>query len=186
MKFETDFDLLKVVYIHEAPLSLQRTVKIYGPLMLKQTIFLSILFSILIENPKVSIIGSTFGTWIGGTTVITAFLHFLYQKTGDLEQEAAKKELIEFVKKLNHLDINTNLELLLKTEQDDKTEYEIYLNENKLPVLMQRKYLLIPSYTSDGEIKDTGVIQEHVMFSKKYSFSKGTKSKSLNLVPKTV
>ena len=86
-----------------------------------------------------------------------------------------KNSAVKLVKELpnsfNSLNIKTNDNLLGKSKLE-KTEYKIRINENKMPQLIQSKYILVPSYGPKGEVRNTSVVQEHQLFSKKYVLSK--------------
>lgn len=91
-------------------------------------------------------------------------------------QQQALHRLGLLISQMNSLEFNTNFNLLLNSQIYEK-KYNIKFNENKLPSLLQQKYILIPTYDYKGEIKKTSFVQEHVVGSKEYILSLGTPSR---------
>lgn len=87
-----------------------------------------------------------------------------------------KKLLIQ----LNDLNIKTDYDLLLDSKPY-KREYKIKLNEKKLPIVLESKYIMVPTYNFNGDVKDTSILQEHVVGSKKYVLSLGSPKKQFKL-----
>lgn len=50
-------------------------------------------------------------------------------------------------------------------------KYKVELNKQQLPHLKEETYILVPSYTFNGDIKDTSILQEHRIESKEYVLS---------------
>ncbi len=96
----------------------------------------------------------------------------------DLYKEKSEQELKKLVSKLKDSNIETSYELIKQSKQYDR-KYEIRLNEQKIPQILQSKYILLPTYDYAGRIKDTSVLQEHVMGSKDYVLSLGSPKKVL-------
>jgi len=80
---------------------------------------------------------------------------------------------------LNQLNLNTDSELLLKS-QKYKTEYNFNHNDSTTPKLEERKYIMIPVY-ENGEEKEVSVLQEHIIGTKTYSLSLGSPKKVVKL-----
>ena len=95
--------------------------------------------------------------------------------------DKSKSDLIKLVPKLDALNIRTSYTLLCNAEQYDK-EYTIYYNKDKLPSLLESKYVLVPYYSYNGEISDVSITQEHIVGSNNYELSVGSPSKKLKLV----
>lgn len=99
-----------------------------------------------------------------------------------LPYDPYKEEALQRLRKLsedfNDLDIDTSCELLLKTEMEAHI-YNLRLNEDKLPIIMENKYLLVPVYNNLGDVKKISVLQEHVVGSKQYVLSMGRPKKKL-------
>lgn len=96
----------------------------------------------------------------------------------DLFKDKSELDLKKLVSKFKDANIDTTYELLKQSKQYDR-KYEIKLNENKLPQIIQSKYILVPTIDYLGTVKDTSVLQEHVMGSKKYVLSLGSPKKVL-------
>ena len=98
----------------------------------------------------------------------------------DRYKNISEIDLKQLVTKLKDLNVNTSYDLLRKSELDDK-EYRFRLNEHKLPELVESKFILVPSYNFDGEIKASHIEQEHVVGSKVYTLSIGSKRRQTEL-----
>ena len=94
----------------------------------------------------------------------------------DYYKEKSTPQLQGLVNKLRAIDVETDFELIKKTTLDGRV-YNLHLNEKKIPQLVESKYLLVPSYSYSGNIKDTSIVQEHVIGSDKYVLSHGSKVK---------
>lgn len=90
--------------------------------------------------------------------------------------------LIMLASQLNDLNVKTNADLLKESEVY-KTEYKLLVNENKLPIITQKKYILVPTYNGLGNITDTSILQEHILGSDEYELSIGSPEKKLVLKP---
>ena len=110
-----------------------------------------------------------------GGAVTFALIFFTIQKQ-DPYKELSDEALIELCGSLKNIGIDTDFDLLKESKVDGKI-YNFKLNEKKFPQIIESKYILIPSYNHNGEVNDTSVVQEHVMFSKEYIISKGTNQK---------
>ena len=82
--------------------------------------------------------------------------------------------------KLGDINVETDFELLKKSELDSR-KYNVKINEKKLPEIVCSKYILVPSYGFDGKVKDTTLLQEHIIGSKSYVLSVGSPQKKLKL-----
>lgn len=115
-----------------------------------------------------------------GSSVTIAFMYFSAKKNDPLkvESDEALKKLCYSLKDIN---INTDFDLLKKSRVDGKI-YNFKLNEKKIPQIIESKYILVPSYDNNGDIKDTSIVQEHAMFSSEYILSRGSMEKKKVLV----
>ena len=112
-------------------------------------------------------------------------LEFLFLKLlGDIYVDEAKDDLKMLIPQLRDLQINTNYELLLKSELY-QTKYKIKFNEKKLPYILQSKYVMIPTYNYNGDEAETSILQEHVVGTKEYVLSLGSPKKQLKLAYST-
>lgn len=98
----------------------------------------------------------------------------------DSYKEEAESKLKDLLSQLKDLYINTDFDLLLKSELYKK-QYQIKLNEKKLPYILESKYIMVPTYDSNGKMMDTSFLQEHVVGSDEYVLSLGSPTKVLKL-----
>jgi len=125
------------------------------------------------------------------TALLALPMEYLTVVTLDLiEQKMAKKDnykekaiikLKSLVSKLQDLGVETDYDLLLQSKLYERVN-NLYLNENKLPEIMTSKYILVPSYNHSRDIKNTSILQEHIIGSSDYVLSIGTKAKEYKLV----
>lgn len=99
---------------------------------------------------------------------------------GDIYRMKSEDDLEKLVSDLERINIETSYDLIKKSECYDRI-VNLKINENKLPELIESKYILIPSYDYNGEITDTSVVQEHVIGSEEYQIFKGSPKKVLKL-----
>ena len=102
------------------------------------------------------------------------------KKTDDYKIQS-EKDLRKLALQLQELDVRTDYSLLKESELDGK-EYEIRLNEKKIPQIVEKKYVLVPSYDYKGDIIDTSIEQEHVVGSNNYVLSLGSKKRKKQTV----
>ena len=107
--------------------------------------------------------------------------YFAYKEYGDHYKELAIKDLKRLVSLLKDNDIIADYDLLLKSEVYEK-KYKLRLNEDKIIEVLESKYILVPTYDFNGHIKDTSILQEHVIGSDDYVLSFGSPAKKLKLV----
>ena len=89
----------------------------------------------------------------------------------DAYRERAYRRLPRLARQMNDNNVKTSEELLLRSCLDAK-EYHFYWNENKLPAILEQKYILVPTYSDDGE-KDMPIVQEHTIGTNRYVLSIG-------------
>ena len=99
---------------------------------------------------------------------------------GDIYRSTAEKRLHLLLSELEQINISTSYDLLLETCLYAK-KLSIKLSDIKLPYLLEEKYYYIPTYDSLGEVKDTSILQEHIIGSLDYVLSIGSPSPSLKL-----
>ena len=90
----------------------------------------------------------------------------------------SKNDLLILVSKLKDLYIKTDNNLLLKSELISK-KYKINLNKESLIEIMESKYILVPTYDFNGNVKNTSILQEHIIGSNNYVLSIGSPKKEL-------
>lgn len=107
----------------------------------------------------------------GGVIMIMWFLQCCLGY--DVYAKQASDDLKKLVSQLKKLHVNTDYDLLLQSELYKK-KYNIKLNENKIPCFLEQKYVLVPTYNYNGDIKETSILQEHVVGFKEYVLSIGS------------
>ena len=108
---------------------------------------------------------------------ITACNYAIYSATKpDVFSIKSELALRDLVRKFKDNNFNTSFELLKESELYDK-KYEIRLNENKIPEMIQSKYILVPYQDYIGNINKASLLQEHIMGSKEYVLSLGSPKK---------
>ena len=98
----------------------------------------------------------------------------------DIYKIEAIKKLKTLVLELNDNYISTDYNLLLNSNLYQRN-YKIYLNEDKLPEMLESKYVLVPTYDFNGNVKDTSILQEHIIGTNKYVLSLGSPTKQYKL-----
>ena len=99
----------------------------------------------------------------------------------DLFKERSTRRLKELAIYLNKNDINTNYNLLLQSELLEKN-YKFHLNKSVIPEIIENKYVLVPTYDFNNNIKNICIDQEHIIGTDKYVLSVGSPKKQLKLV----
>ena len=94
------------------------------------------------------------------------------------KQFMAGLDMLYLIQKLKSLNIQTTVEMLKEAEVT-KTNYKLMINENKLPVIKQNKYILIPTYSEYKIDSKVSLLQEHTLGSKKFILSIGEPQKKL-------
>lgn len=91
------------------------------------------------------------------------------------------KNLKTLIAELETINVMTNYNLLLQARLYDKA-YKFTFNKDKTPIIMQEKYIDVPSYNYDGNLKDTSILQEHMIGSSSYVLSVGEPIKKYSRV----
>ena len=99
----------------------------------------------------------------------------------DKYENISSMNLKKLVPRLADINIKTDYELLRQSELYQK-QYKVELDENKIPFLMENKYILVPTYSYSGEIVDTSILQEHEIGTKTYTLSMGEPEKRYRAV----
>ncbi len=94
----------------------------------------------------------------------------------------AQRDLTSLIQEFRKLNLNTDYNLLLKTELYKK-EYKLKFNESGIPYILEKKFYNIPAYTFNNEVKTRSVLEEHKLGSKNYDLSIDEPEKKLKLVP---
>ena len=93
----------------------------------------------------------------------------------------SKDRLTSLVRELRNINVETTYDKLIQGEYYEH-KIKIHVNENKIPLLMDNKYVLISSFGFDGKEKDTSILQEHVVGSFDYVLSVGEPEKQYRRV----
>lgn len=91
----------------------------------------------------------------------------------------ASMNLSRLLIELSKIDVWTEPKLLLNSYKY-KTEYELIKSDSKIPLVQQKKYIMVPSYVN-GEENEVSLLQEHVIGSNDYELSLGEPKKVLKL-----
>ncbi len=100
---------------------------------------------------------------------------------GDLYKKMSEVKLAKLVSEFNNNYISTDYDLLLQSEYYDHI-MEVNTSDNKMPVIVSKKYVLVPTYTYSKDVEDTSIEQEHVLGTTDYVLSVGTPKKARKLV----
>ena len=176
MKILVDYDLINSIKNVNEPMSPYKIIRNRKADWAKFNLPLYTAVDIALNNiEKVPLIlAFQFGLLITAEMIVRIPLRLDEFKT------KSDQDLKTLVTKLQDLNVETNYEMLKKSELDDKT-YKFRLNESKLPELVETKYILVPSYNYQGNIKSTSIQQDHVVGSKTYVLSIGSKQKQKQL-----
>ncbi len=177
MKIITNYDLINSVKNINEPLSPLKVVRNNKARWAKFNLPLYATINYLFQRNipgTLGILGLQFGLLITADFMVNHSLGI------DKYKNASDKDIKELVIKLQELNVETNYDLIKKSQLDGK-KYDVRLNEHKLPELVESKYILVPSYNYQGEIKTTNLKQEHVVGSKNYVLSIGSMQRQKQL-----
>ena len=99
----------------------------------------------------------------------------------DFIKDFSSERLDSLVAKLQSLQVDTTFDLLLESKVYKKVT-NLKINENKIPYLLESKYILVPTLDSLGNTTNISILQEHIIGSKKYVLSVSSPSKEKKLV----
>lgn len=111
-------------------------------------------------------------TYMGLDVVSHLMVHAITKE--DIFVDDASNNLKKLVAQFHDLNISTDYELLLQSELY-KRKYNVELKEK--PHLLESKYIMVPIYHFNGDVKDTSILQEHVVGSRQYVLSLGSPNK---------
>jgi len=115
------------------------------------------------------------------STLTFAELLALFLVKVDKYKDKSEYDLKKLVSKLKDINVDTEYELLKESTLDSR-KYSIRINDKKIPELFESKYILVPSYSYNGEIRDKSILQEHKIGSSDYYLSVGFPNKQKKLV----
>ena len=97
----------------------------------------------------------------------------------DVYKNKSSRDLIKLVSLLKeYLYLNTDMDLLKQSSLDYK-DYSINLNKEELVSIIESKYILVPVYDFNGNVKNSSILQEHSIGSCNYVLSVGSPKKIL-------
>ena len=179
MKLLTNFDLIDAINDVNQPLGPMKVIRGNKvKYILDMPLFLSagLIFQTDIEHTILAAsiaYGLTFSTdWLIDY-IATKALH----SDKDIYADNAKKKLMILSSLLKEINVKTNYDMLLESELYQK-KYKMQFNENKFPLLLEEKYILVPSYSFSGEVTDTSILQEHIKGSNRYALLVGESCKT--------
>jgi hypothetical protein len=176
MKLSIKFDMLRRIEEAKGQFKLQNTMLDnveYGVKLFTVYVVLNTIFGRTIDYTL-----SHSAMWTGVVYSFKAGLSHILNSTIN-SQFIAFSEIFQLSLELNKINVSTDVELMADAEEYHR-EYKIVFNEGIIPKILQNKYILVPTY-AEGEIKETSVLQEHIIGSKKYFLSKGSPAKQYKL-----
>lgn len=173
MKITVNFDLMDMLNETQTGISLKKTTKrVFG---------WSIVSFSIIQTLNVTL-GQDVNTL---NNMACAFLpQATMQLLMDLILSKPRKNLgciriSRLLSELSKIDVYTEPKLLLNSYKY-KTEYELIKSDSKIPLVQQKKYIMVPSYVN-GEENEVSLLQEHIIGSNDYDLSLGEPKKVLKL-----
>ncbi len=85
------------------------------------------------------------------------------------EMDDALDDLDYLSADLEEIHVMTNRDLILESETY-KTEYKFQLDKHKLPYILEKKYINVPTTKKNHEVS---LLQEHILGNREYFISKG-------------
>lgn len=167
MKLCVNYDLLDQIELANHGLKLRKIAKYSGKV---QIVMVSVnTFVELAISHKVlwayNLLLASIG-FIAMTTTLALIMEILK----DIVKTKANAKLAKLSLDLTSLNVYTTPELL-KDYQLVKTNYKFQVNDKKLPVLKQEKYIKIPTINKMGKQYEETLYQEHVLGSENYEIS---------------
>jgi len=175
MKIEINYDLLDKIREANTGLSLNKTAKFILLRTSIQTTICMIIDMIYYAKIQNLLKDLTFSFLIQGVMTITTDLIL-----SKINKSIASYDLKHLLNLLKVINIDTTYELLLDAYKY-KTDYKVRFNNDKIPVLEEKKYIMVPVY-ENGDCKEVSIVQEHIVGTRKYHLSYGKPNKVLKLV----
>lgn len=159
MKLKINYDLIKKVKDSKKGFSLQKVAKIRVAILPLHLLVL--LFYSIGGNFRDAVTGFILGQ-VHFTLTTTFFIKYLK----NIIEKYANVNLQTLALNLNDLGLKTTPELLKESEVIE-TNYKFRYIDDKLPVLTEEKYIMVPLVNNNEEI----LLQEHRVGSKNYELS---------------
>ncbi len=152
----------------------------YGPFKIvrnRQKLYTNIILPMTIGfnlgMPVTHIIKSYCGTTLFLISFETLF-DFMFSAANkseiDMFKDDANSKLQVLLPRLHDINVKTDYDKLLESQLYAR-KYKVQLNEDKIPSLIEKKFVLVPSYNFGGEETETSIMQEHVVGSHEYVLS---------------
>ncbi len=169
MKIIVNYDLIKKIKDVKEPFSGFKLIRTKGPRILKLIPFYFLINLALFNSVEQAIYCS-----LGLNVPLGILLEVMpYRIVGeDFDKLRAEKDLRKLSVQLQDLNLKTNYELLLESYEYEK-KYSIHLDENKIPYILESKYIVVPTYDYNGDIKESYIVQEHALGDKEYVLTLG-------------
>ncbi len=161
MKIKVNYDLLSKIKESKKGISLS---KIYKARLRYTILSAPLLVPLFIMYPseKEKIIPF----YIGWESLWLVIDYLIEKSFKNLKKKTSKMELDDLINELSKLGVLTNYELLQSSKVID-TNYKITLNENKIPVIKEEKYINVNLSNGYNET----ILQEHNIMSRYYDIS---------------
>lgn len=159
MKLKINYDLIKKVKDSKKGFSLQKVAKVRVAILPLHLLVL--LFYSIGGNFRDAVTGFILGQ-VHFTLTTTFFIKYLK----NIIEKYANVNLQTLALNLNDLGLKTTPELLKESEVIE-TNYKFRYIDDKLPVLTEEKYIMVPLVNNNEEI----LLQEHRVGSKNYELS---------------
>ena len=143
MKLLINYDFFDAIQDVNQPLCLEKVLrcnKIRYSVNLPLLIGLSYTFGNRLSDNIIHV-GLSYGIIIGTDILFDYIAMKALHMDSDRYAEKAKKRLLALSVKLKDINVKTNYDMLLQSELYE-SKYRICLNEDKIPSLMQEKYIL--------------------------------------------
>ena len=176
MKLVTNFDLIDAVKNSNEQFGPYKIIRNNKKRWAKVNlpIYSIIDYSIFSFPTATLLLGLQFSLLISGELVI-----YSIDKV-DRYKEKSDKDLIMLASALENINVVTDVDLIKRLQYDGK-KYHIKVNDNKMPELIENKYVIVPTYNYNGDVKSTFLLQEHAVLSDKYVISVESPVKKLIL-----
>ena len=168
MKININYDLLDKIAVSKKGYDIKRNIKILSCIEGLSTCVGAIAIASIPESSQNDIILFALKRVMGG--VCWVFIYNIIDKIFGVVKKNAEEKLRRFVGSLHMLQLTTNVEML-KEAKLVKKGYKFKLNDKKIPVLKQDKYIKIPIVNGMGERFEETLYQEHIVGTKGYDIS---------------
>lgn len=168
MKIHLNYDLMNKLATAKRGYDLKQNIKF-------QVCLQTVLFCLdaaldigLTEDHKVAWMTNLFYCIFFG--VLNTHMNNFIDKKFEIYKERVEYKIRKLASDLKILQVNTNVEMLKEAELV-QTNYKFKLNNKKIPVLKQDKYIKIPVVNGMGERFEETLYQEHIVGTKDYDLS---------------